>query len=42
VVLEGKLVRQSDGALVHVALVPMGAQSARLRRVTFPVVAATK
>ena len=26
--------------LVHVALVPMGAQSTRLRRVTFPVVAA--
>jgi cold shock CspA family protein len=36
--LEGKLVRESDGALVHVRLVPMGAQSARLRRVTFPVV----
>jgi hypothetical protein len=40
--LEGKLVRESDGALVPVRLVPMGAQSARLRRVTFPVVAATK
>ncbi len=37
VVLEGKLVRQSDGALVPVTLVPMGAQSARLRRVTFPL-----
>ena len=37
VVLEGKLVRESDGALVPVTLVPMGAQSARLRRVTFPV-----
>ncbi len=40
--LEGKLVRESDGALVPVTLVPMGAQSARLRRVTFPVVAAGK
>jgi hypothetical protein len=40
--LEGKLVRQSDGALVPVRLVPMGAQSARLRRVTFPMVAAGK
>ena len=38
VVLEGKLVRQSDGVLVPVTLVPMGAQSARLRRVTFPVI----
>ena len=40
--LEGKLVREPDGALVPVTLVPMGAQSARLRRVTFPVVAAGK
>jgi hypothetical protein len=40
--LEGKLIRESDGALVQVALVPIGAQSARLRRVTFPVVAAGK
>jgi hypothetical protein len=40
--LEGKLVRESDGALVPVTLVPLGAQSARLRRVTFPVVAAGK
>jgi len=39
VVLEGKLVRESDGTLVQVTLVPMGAQSARLRRVTFPVFA---
>jgi hypothetical protein len=35
--LQGKLVREADGALVPVTLVPMGAQSARLRRVTFPV-----
>ena len=42
VVLEGKLVRQSDGALVSVTLVPMGAQSARLRRVTFPLAVAGK
>jgi hypothetical protein len=42
VVLEGKLVRELDGALVHVTLVPMGAQSARLRRVTFPVAAGKK
>ena len=40
--LEGKLVRESDGVLVPVTLVPMGAQIARLRRVTFPVVAARK
>ena len=39
VVLEGKLVSQPDGAVVPVALVPMGAESARLRLVTFPVVA---
>ncbi len=36
-VLGGKMVRPSDGTLVSVTLVPMGAQSARLRRVTFPV-----
>jgi hypothetical protein len=40
--LEGKLVREVDGALVPVRLVPMGAQSARLRRVTFPVAADRK
>jgi hypothetical protein len=40
--LEGKLVCESDGALVPVTLVPMGAQTARLRRVTFPVGAAAK
>ena len=40
--LEGKLVREPDGALVSVTLVPIGAQSARLRRVTFSVVAAKK
>ncbi len=40
--LEGKLVCVSDGTLVPVTLVPMGAQIARLRRVTFPVVAARK
>ena len=40
--LEGKLVRESDGTLIPVTLVPMGAQSARLRRVTFPVVATGK
>lgn len=38
VVLEGKLVSESDGALVPVTLVPMGAKDARLRRVTFPIV----
>ena len=32
----------ADGALVPVTLVPMGAQTARLRRVTFPVGAAAK
>ena len=42
VVLQGKLVRESDGTLVPVTLVPMGAESARLRRVTFPVVAVRK
>ena len=40
--LEGKLVRESDGALVPVTLVPMGAKNARLRRVTFTVVAGVK
>jgi hypothetical protein len=40
--LAGNLVRDSDGTLVPVQLVPMGARSARLRRVTFPVVAAGK
>ncbi len=40
--LEGKLVCQPDGVLVPVTLVPMGAQSARLRRATFPVAAARK
>ena len=38
-VLEGKLVSAPDGVPVPVALVPMGAAIARLRRVTFPVVA---
>ncbi len=37
VVLEGKLVSEFDGTPVTVQLVPMGAQSARLRQVTFPV-----
>jgi hypothetical protein len=40
--LEGKLVCEPDGALVPVTLVPMGAQCARLRRVTFPMAAARK
>ncbi len=38
VVLEGKLVSEFDGTPVTVQLVPMGAQSARLRQVTFPIV----
>ena len=38
-VLEGNLVRESDGTLMPAALVPIGVQSARLRRVTFPVAA---
>ncbi len=42
VVLEGHLVSELDGALVPVQLVPMGAQNARLRRVTFPVAAAAE
>jgi hypothetical protein len=40
--LNGKLLRESDGNLVPVTLVPMGAQSARPRRVTFPAVAGGK
>ncbi|MEI8042056.1 MAG: beta-L-arabinofuranosidase domain-containing protein [Verrucomicrobiota bacterium] len=40
IVLEGKLVRESDHALVPATLVPMGAKSARLRRVTFPIAGA--
>jgi hypothetical protein len=39
VVLQGALVSSPDGALAPVTLVPMGAEGARLRRVTFPVVA---
>ena len=39
VVLKGNLVSEPDGALLPVTLVPIGAESARLRRVTFPVVA---
>jgi hypothetical protein len=42
VVLEGKLIRESDGSLVPVTLVPIGAENARLRRVTFPVVTGKK
>ncbi|MCX6343439.1 MAG: glycoside hydrolase family 127 protein [Armatimonadetes bacterium] len=43
VVLEGKLVNEFyGGAPVPVQLVPMGAQSARLRQVTFPVASVEK
>ncbi len=42
VVLEGQLVSEFDGTPVTVQLVPMGARSARLRQVTFPVVSATR
>ncbi len=42
VVLEGKLVSEFDGTPVTVQLVPMGAQSARLRQVTFPIVTANE
>ncbi len=38
IVLTGKLVRELDGTLVPVTLVPIGAESARLRRVTFAVI----
>lgn len=40
VVLEGKLVSELDGRLVPVTLVPMGAEQARLRLVTFPITGA--
>jgi hypothetical protein len=39
VVLEGNLVSKPGGVPVPVTLVPMGAEGARLRRVTFPIVA---